>query len=74
MIFFCVHRQVPLDEAQKFSCSVGIPYIECSAKLGINVVEAFHELVRIVRKFQIAERPFMDEELRQKKKRRCCIL
>lgn len=69
------YRQVSREEAQQFSDSVGVPYIECSAKLGINVVEAFHELVRIIRKFHLAERPFIEEaQKRQGKKRRCCLL
>lgn len=69
------HRQVSREEAQQFSDSVGVPYIECSAKEGINVVEAFHELVRIIRKFHLAERPHFEEAQRLKgKQRRCCML
>lgn len=70
------YRQVSRDEAQQFSNSVGVPYIECSAKLGINVVESFHELVRIVRKFHLAERPFVEEAQKRQRqgKRRCCLL
>lgn len=67
-------RQVSLEEAQQFSCSVGMPYIECSAKLRINVDQAFHELVRIVRKFQLAERPYIEEQYKLKNKKRCTIL
>ncbi|KAG4078293.1 hypothetical protein HA402_013003 [Bradysia odoriphaga] len=67
-------RHVSLEEAQQFSCSVGMPYIECSAKLRINVDQAFHELVRIVRKFQLAERPYIEESYKRKNKKRCCIL
>ena len=33
------------------------PYIECSAKMRMNVDQAFHELVRLVRRFQALERP-----------------
>lgn len=68
------HRRVSLEEAQQFSCSVGMPYIECSAKLRINVDQAFHELVRIIRKFQIAERPYIEDAYKRKSKKRCCIL
>ncbi|XP_055303550.1 ras-like protein 2 [Sitodiplosis mosellana] len=67
-------RRVSLEEAQQFSCSVGMPYIECSAKLRINVDQAFHELVRIIRKFQIAERPYVEDNYKRKSKRKCCIL
>lgn len=67
-------RAVPLEEAQQFSCAAGIPYIECSAKLRINVDQAFHELVRIVRKFQEAERPYIEEAYKKKNKKRCCIV
>lgn len=67
-------RQVGLEEAQNVSRSLMIPYIECSAKLRINVDQAFHELVRLVRKFQIAERPHIEPRYRDKKKRKCCVL
>ncbi|XP_059227022.1 ras-like protein 2 isoform X2 [Stomoxys calcitrans] len=67
-------RQVSLEEAQNISRNLMIPYIECSAKLRINVDQAFHELVRLVRKFQIAERPLIEESYRNRKKSRCCVL
>lgn len=66
-------RQVSLEEAQNASRNMMIPYIECSAKLRINIDQAFHELVRLVRKFQIAERPIIEEGKRNKKSR-CCVL
>lgn len=67
-------RMVSLDEAQQLSRQLKIPYIECSAKLKINIDQAFHELVRIVRKFQISERPQLRDEYRRKNKRKCCVL
>lgn len=73
-VFVIVSPQVSLEEAQQFACSVCMPYIECSAKLRINVDQAFHELVRIIRKFQLAERPYIEESYKRKNKKRCCIL
>ncbi|XP_061388790.1 ras-like protein 2 [Musca vetustissima] len=67
-------RQVSLEEAQNISRNLMIPYIECSAKLRVNVDQAFHELVRLVRKFQMAERPLIEEQRYKKKKSRCCVL
>lgn len=67
-------RKVPLEEAQHLCRQLAIPYIECSAKCRVNVDQAFHELVRIVRKFQLAERPFLEESYKRKNKRKCCIL
>ncbi|XP_055698898.1 ras-like protein 2 [Phlebotomus papatasi] len=67
-------RRVSLEEAQQLCRQLGIPYIECSAKHRINVDQAFHELVRIVRKFQEAERPFFEEKYKRRNKRKCCIL
>lgn len=67
-------RRVSLEEAQQFSCAAAMPYIECSAKLRINVDQAFHELVRIIRKFQLAERPYIEDSYKRKSKRRCSIL
>lgn len=45
------------DEAQALARQLKSPYIECSAKLRMNVDQAFHELVRLVRRFQVLERP-----------------
>uniref|UniRef100_A0A182M959 Ras-like protein 2 n=1 Tax=Anopheles culicifacies TaxID=139723 RepID=A0A182M959_9DIPT len=67
-------RVVSLEEAQQLSRQLKIPYIECSAKLRINVDQAFHELVRVVRKFQLSERPLVDEKGKRKSRKKCCIL
>ncbi|XP_045486997.1 ras-like protein 2 isoform X2 [Pieris rapae] len=66
-------RVVTLDEAQSLSRQLKIPYIECSAKARMNVDQAFHELVRLVRRFQEAERIHIKSEHRNKKKK-CTIL
>ncbi|CAG4985491.1 unnamed protein product [Leptosia nina] len=66
-------RVVTLDEAQALSRQLKIPYIECSAKARMNVDQAFHELVRLVRRFQEAERIHIKSEHRNKKKK-CTIL
>lgn len=66
-------RLVTTAEAQNLSRQLKVPYIECSAKLRMNVDQAFYELVRIVRKFQLSEIPPLkpgDEN----RKRKCCIL
>lgn len=67
-------RVVSVEEAQNMSRQLKIPYIECSAKLRMNVDQAFHELVRIVRKFQLSERPLLKQNQKGKSKRRCCLL
>ncbi|XP_017860942.1 PREDICTED: ras-like protein 2 [Drosophila arizonae] len=67
-------RHVSLEEAQNTSRNLMIPYIECSAKMRVNVDQAFHELVRIVRKFQIAERPYIEEGFKKKGKKKCCLM
>lgn len=67
-------RHVGLEEAQQLSRQLKIPYIECSAKNRVNVDQAFHELVRVVRKFQLSERPLVKDEYNRKNKKRCCIL
>lgn len=67
-------RHVSLEEAQQLSRQLKIPYIECSAKNRVNVDQAFHELVRVVRKFQLSERPLVKDEDKRKNKKRCCIL
>lgn len=65
--------QVSLLDAQNAARQLKIPYIECSAKQRMNVDQAFHELVRIVRKFQASERPPLKPSYNNKK-RKCCIL
>jgi len=66
------NRQVSNEEGQELARQLHIPYIEASAKVRMNVDQAFHELVRVVRKFQEAERPKVVYE--KKKKRLCLIL
>lgn len=61
------------SDAQNASAQLKIPYIECSAKQRMNVDQAFHELVRIVRKFQASERPPLKPTYNNKK-RKCCLL
>jgi len=65
-------RMVSTEEAQSLARELKIPYIECSAKVRMNVDQCFHELVRIVRKFQEAERPPAPPPRRQGKG--CAIL
>ncbi|KAJ8974297.1 hypothetical protein NQ317_014468 [Molorchus minor] len=51
-----------------------IPYIECSAKMRMNVDNAFYELVRVVRKFQLSERPPLKPSYIKRNKKQCCVL
>jgi len=66
-------RMVTMSDAQTLARQLKIPYIECSAKLRMNVDQAFHELVRIVRKFQLSERPPLKPSY-DSRKRKCCLL
>ncbi|XP_013191061.1 ras-like protein 2 [Amyelois transitella] len=66
-------RVVSLEAAQALSRQLKVPYIECSAKARMNVDQAFHELVRLVRRFQEAERIHTKNE-HPPKKRKCVIL
>ena len=65
--------QVSQMDAQNLSRQLKIPYIECSAKHRMNVDQAFHELVRIVRKFQLSERPPLKANY-NKNKKKCSLL
>jgi len=65
-------RMVSSDEAATLARQLKIPYMECSAKLRMNVDQAFHELVRTVRKFQLAERPPI--KMSNKRTRNKCII
>jgi len=50
-------RVVSGEEAHDLARQLKAPYIECSAKMRMNVDQAFYELVRLVRRFQALERP-----------------
>jgi Ras-related protein R-Ras2 len=50
-------RMVSSEEVHVLARQLKAPYIECSAKMRMNVDQAFHELVRLVRRFQALERP-----------------
>uniref|UniRef100_A0A8D9EAM1 Ras-like protein 2 n=1 Tax=Cacopsylla melanoneura TaxID=428564 RepID=A0A8D9EAM1_9HEMI len=66
-------RQVSNMDAQNVARQLKIPYIECSAKVRINVDQAFHETVRIVRKFQFNERPPLKSNFKTRAKK-CSIM
>jgi len=72
-------RMVTSEEVHVLAGQLKAPYIECSAKMRMNVDQAFHELVRLIRRFQILERPdsvasnHVDGAARKTKKN-CAIL
>lgn len=66
-------RTVANMDAQNVARQLKIPYIECSAKNKINVDQAFDELVRIVRKFQLSERPPLKSSFSTRAKK-CLIM
>ncbi|CAH1800035.1 unnamed protein product [Owenia fusiformis] len=66
-------RRITHDEGASIARELKIPYIEASAKVRMNVDQAFYDLVRIVRKFQADERPPVKQH-RRKKKAKCRIL
>ena len=47
--------QVSPEDPQQMARQLRLPYVECSAKMRMNVDPAFHELVKLVRKFQVRE-------------------
>jgi Ras-related protein R-Ras2 len=65
------NRQVSPEEGQELARQLHIPFIEGSAKNRMNVDQAFHELVRVVRRFQEAERPKVPYD---KPKRKLCVI
>lgn len=65
-------RQITSDEGQEMAKQLKITYIEASAKIRMNVDQAFYELVRKVRQFEFDEGPPV--KVRSKSKRRCTIL
>ncbi|OXA52520.1 ras-like protein 2 [Folsomia candida] len=66
-----MQRAVSREEAQNLARQLRVPLIECSAKLRMNVDQAFYTLVQIIRQFQQMERPLLKQ---QRKKNKKCIL
>lgn len=67
------HKKViSAEEGLELGRHLGLSYIETSAKNRMNIDAAFHELVRIIRKFQLEERPPIAEV--SSKKRLSCVL
>ncbi|MPC38594.1 Ras-like protein 2 [Portunus trituberculatus] len=66
-------RVTSIEEAHALARQLKIPYIECSAKSRTNVDQSFYELVRIIRKFQVAERP-PSKPAAKKDKKNCVIV
>nr|XP_048294049.1 ras-related protein R-Ras [Myodes glareolus]XP_048294050.1 ras-related protein R-Ras [Myodes glareolus] len=70
-----IQRQVLRSEASTFSAARHMAYFEASAKLRLNVDEAFEQLVRSVRKYQEQELPPSPPSAPRKKGGGCpCVL
>ncbi|XP_045196318.1 ras-related protein R-Ras2-like [Mercenaria mercenaria] len=65
-------RQISREEGQELSRQLKITHIEASAKIRMNVDQAFYDLVRKVRIFELNERP--PPKTKHKSKPRCTIL
>jgi Ras-related protein R-Ras2 len=71
-----VFHKVSSDEGHSLARQLKVPYLECSAKLRMNVDLAFHELVRLIRRFQALERPLTSskDQRQARKRRKMCML
>nr|XP_009683028.1 PREDICTED: ras-related protein R-Ras2 [Struthio camelus australis] len=65
-------RQVTQEEGQQLARQLKVTYMEASAKIRLNVDQAFHELVRVIRKFQEQECPPSPEPARKEKDKKGC--
>lgn len=65
-------RQITLDEGQQLARQLKVTYMEASAKIRMNVDQSFHELVRVIRKFQEQECPPSPEPTRKEKDKKGC--
>uniref|UniRef100_A0A1I8A8X8 Ras-like protein 2 n=1 Tax=Steinernema glaseri TaxID=37863 RepID=A0A1I8A8X8_9BILA len=69
-------RLISREEGQQVAHQLNVPYIECSAKERLNVDQAFHDLVRLIKSFQQQERqcgPQLEVQTSKKKKKNCRI-
>jgi len=67
-------RAVTSEECYNMAKQLKIPFIECSAKLRMNVDQSFFELVRLIRRFQALERPVSNGKEEKKPSSKCCML
>jgi len=69
-------RQVSTADCEDMAKQLKTPFIECSAKNRMNVDQAFHELVRLIRRFQALERPVVQQGKREASpsKGKCTLL
>jgi len=65
-------REVQHGEGEFLARSFGCPFFETSAKLRINIDNAFHELVRQIKKWQPDQDKAGDDN--QNSKSGCCVL
>jgi len=64
-------RTVSTAEAKQFAREHDLEYIETSAKQRLNVDVAFHEVVRVIRKYVKSKAP---AKLKKKTKSKCSVL
>ncbi|XP_058256560.1 ras-related protein R-Ras2 isoform X2 [Hemibagrus wyckioides] len=64
--------RVSPEEGQQLARQLKVTYMEASAKIRMNVDQAFHELVRVIRKFQEQECPPSPEPTRKEKDKSGC--
>lgn len=63
------HRAMDARQVQELARSFGIPYEETSAKTRVGVDDAFHSLVREIRKHRERQK-----DKNPKRKKKCSIL
>lgn len=69
-------RVVTNENLDEIKNQLKLPYLETSAKTRLNVDQAFHELVRLIRSYQLKERPPLNPNQNEKKHRltHCSLL
>jgi len=66
-------REVPKEKGEELAKEIGCQFMESSAKTKVNVTEAFHELVREIKKWRKEYGKAADKE-KAKPKKKCLIL
>uniref|UniRef100_A0A8C4QP83 RAS related 2 n=1 Tax=Eptatretus burgeri TaxID=7764 RepID=A0A8C4QP83_EPTBU len=65
-------RQISQNDGQQLARTLKVQYMEASAKIRQNVDQSFHNLVRVIRKFQLEERPPISEMPAPRPPGSCC--
>jgi len=67
-------REVPKEKGEEFAKEIQCKFMESSAKTKVNVTEAFHELVREIKRWRLTHGKPEEKEKEKKKAKKSCLI